>query len=217
MLRKKVYGLWIFGGLSLAILPLFLDTGIIRILVFANLYAILAMSWDIFSGHTGYISFGHSFLAGTAAYTSSLLNYHLGLPLFVSMPLAIIATLVLGMLLFFPALRLRGSYFTLITLLLSVVAVQFVKIFSQYTGGDRGLTPISTIASGAIANFYVTLAFMLIIALGLSGKHRDEALAAGANAFINKLGFPEQLLETVDEVWTSDPEPIWETLFSIEV
>jgi DNA-binding NarL/FixJ family response regulator len=58
---------------------------------------------------------------------------------------------------------------------------------------------------------------LLIIALGLSGKHRDEALAAGANAFINKLGFPEQLLETVDEVWTSDPEPIWETLFSIEV
>ncbi|MBT4263681.1 MAG: branched-chain amino acid ABC transporter permease [Deltaproteobacteria bacterium] len=185
MLRKKVYGLWIFGGLSLAILPLFLDTGIIRILVFANLYAILAMSWDIFSGHTGYISFGHSFLAGTAAYTSSLLNYHLGLPLFVSMPLAIIATLVLGMLLFFPALRLRGSYFTLITLLLSVVAVQFVKIFSQYTGGDRGLTPISTIASGAIANFYVTLAFMLIIALGLwyvSTSHLGFVLKAIAQA-----------------------------------
>ena len=58
---------------------------------------------------------------------------------------------------------------------------------------------------------------LLIVALGLSGKDRDEAMAAGANAFINKLEFPEQLVETVDEVWLSEPEPIWESLISVDV
>lgn len=167
MTKTKGYLGWVFGALVLVFLPLFVDSGLIRILIFANLYAILAMSWDIFSGHTGYVSFGHSFLAGTAAYTSSLLDYHLGLPLFITMPLAVLATVVIGMLLFFPALRLRGSYFTLITLLLSVVAVQFVKIFNHITGGDRGLSPLSTLAIGATTNYYITLACMLIIALGL--------------------------------------------------
>jgi branched-chain amino acid transport system permease protein len=146
---------------------MFLDSGLIRILVFANLYAIFAMSWDVFSGHTGYVSFGHAFLIGTAAYTSSLLNYHLGLPLIITIPIAVLASVFVGLLFFFPALRLRGSYFTLITLLLAVVAGHFVKIFGSVTGRDRGLTPLATIAQGATANYYITLAFMLVIAFVL--------------------------------------------------
>ena len=154
-------------ALVLGLLPLFLDSGLIRILVFANLYAIFAMSWDVFSGHTGYVSFGHAFLIGTAAYTSSLLNYHLNLPLIITIPVAVLATVVVGLIFFFPALRLRGSYFTLITLLLAVVAGHFVKIFGSITGGDRGLTPLATIANGATPNYYITLAFMMIIAFAL--------------------------------------------------
>lgn len=207
-MNKKYMG-WIIGVLPLFLLPLILDSGLIRILVFANLYAILAMSWDIFSGHTGYVSFGHSFLAGTAAYTSGLLNYHFGLSPFVTMPLAVLATVVLGMLLFFPALRLRGSYFTLITLLLSVVAIQFVKIFSNTTGGDRGLTPLSTLATGATTNFYITLITMLIIAVVLwlvSTSHfgfvlksiaQAEDTVAGAGLNTTKFKFFAFLLSAV--------------------
>lgn len=167
MQLKNVYIGWILMAIVMGLLPLFLDSGMIRILVFANLYAIFAMSWDIFSGHTGYVSFGHTFLIGTGAYTSSLLNYHLGLPLIATIPLAVLATMAIGLLFFFPALRLRGSYFTLITLLLAVVAGHFVKIFGNITGGDRGLTPLATIAQGAVTNYYITLGCMLVIAFVL--------------------------------------------------
>lgn len=167
MFRTKGYLGWLIGAAVLAPLPLFVDSGLIRILVIANLYAILAMSWDIFSGHTGYISFGHSFLIGTAAYTSALLNFHFGVPIYISIPVALLTTTAIGMLFFFPALRLRGSYFTLMTLLFAVVANTLAKIFSDVTGGDRGLTPLSTIATGASPNFYITLAFMLAIGFGL--------------------------------------------------
>ncbi len=58
---------------------------------------------------------------------------------------------------------------------------------------------------------------LLIIALGLSEKHQIEALAAGANVFINKREFPEQLMAPVDELWVADDKMVWEPLYSVEV
>lgn len=58
---------------------------------------------------------------------------------------------------------------------------------------------------------------LLIVALGLSGHHHEEALAAGADAFINKLDFPEQLVATVDKLWLVNSEPTREKFFSVQV
>ncbi len=167
MSKGRRYLGWLIVVLALAPLPLFVGDALLRILVVANLYAIYAMSWDIFSGHTGYLSFGHGFLIGVAAYTTSLLNYHYGIPPYASIPIAILVSVLVGLLFFLPALRLRGSYFCLMTLLLVVVANLLVNTFSNVTGGDRGLTPLSTLATGATANFYITLVLMLVIGLGL--------------------------------------------------
>jgi CheY-like chemotaxis protein len=57
---------------------------------------------------------------------------------------------------------------------------------------------------------------LLIIALGLNENHRQEALAAGADAFINKLDFPEQLVTTIDGLRLEYQEPNWEILTPIE-
>ena len=54
------------------------------------------MSWDIISGRTGYISFGHPFLIGIAGYTTAMLTYHLDVPLYLSIPAAVLATMVGG-------------------------------------------------------------------------------------------------------------------------
>ena len=114
-MNKKLL-LWaLFAGL-MCLLPLFTSTGTLRIFIFANFLAIFAMSWDILSGYTGYISFGHPFLIGIAGYTTAMLTHHMETPLFVSIPLAVIVTMIAGSLFFFPALRTRGTYFALVTL-----------------------------------------------------------------------------------------------------
>ena len=41
----------------MCLLPLFASTGTVRMLIFAHFLAMFAMSWDIISGRTGYISF----------------------------------------------------------------------------------------------------------------------------------------------------------------
>ena len=110
----------LFGLLAFAfvmcLLPLFASTGTVRVLIFAHFLAMFAMSWDIVSCRAGYISFGHPFLIGPAAYTTSMLTCHLDAPLWLSIPAAVLVTMAGGALFFLPALRIRGTYVPLVTL-----------------------------------------------------------------------------------------------------
>ena len=126
------------------------------------------MSWDILSGYTGYISFGHPFLIGIAGYTSAILTHHYAAPLYVSMPVAILLTMVAGSLFFFPALRTRGTYFALVTLAFMEVTYHLVQVVRpDVTGGSRGLTGLPLLVTGAVQNYYVSLFAMLLIGIGL--------------------------------------------------
>jgi branched-chain amino acid transport system permease protein len=50
---------------------------ILRVLILASIFAIFAASWDLLSGFTGQINFGHALFFGVAAYTAALLNLNL--------------------------------------------------------------------------------------------------------------------------------------------
>ncbi|MGQ9477735.1 MAG: branched-chain amino acid ABC transporter permease [Candidatus Bipolaricaulia bacterium] len=146
----------------------------ITVLILANYFAVFAMSWDILSGYTGQISFGHAFFIGVAGYTSSLLNIYLKLPLWLTIPTGVIAAVLMGLLVAVPALRLRGPYFSLVTLILPIVAIKFVLIFSDFTGGELGkygLTPLSSTRDfipHQRINYFYSLGLMVLVAVGLS-------------------------------------------------
>jgi branched-chain amino acid transport system permease protein len=152
----------------MCLLPLFTSTGTLRIFIFANFLAIFAMSWDILSGYTGYISFGHPFLIGIAGYTTAMLTHHMETPLFLSIPLAVIVTMIAGSLFFFPALRTRGTYFALVTLAFMEVTYGLMQVVKpSLTGGTRGLSGLPLLVTGAIPNYYLSFFAMLLIAIGL--------------------------------------------------
>ena len=90
----KYLGGWLFFGVIMCLLPLVVSTGTLRMLIFAHFLAMFAMSWDILSGRTGYISFGHPFLIGIAGYTTAILTYRYGVPIYLSIPAAVLATMV---------------------------------------------------------------------------------------------------------------------------
>ena len=157
----------IFIGV-MCILPLFVPPGYIRICIFANFLAIFAMSWDILSGYTGYVSFGHPFLIGVASYATAMLCAHLGLPLYATMPIGVGVGLGAGIFFFLPGLRLRGNYFCLVTLAYMIVVHHLViAVRPDLTGGTRGLTGLPAVVIGATPNFYVSLLLMFAIAIGL--------------------------------------------------
>lgn len=193
---------WMIFGIAMLALPLFASSATVRIFVFANYIAIFAISWDVLSGRTGYISFGHPFLIGIGGYTTALLTHHLDLPLYVTIPAAVLVTMIAGTLFFLPALRIRGTYFALVTLAFMELMYGLVQVVApDITGGTRGLTGLPSIVTGAVSNYYLSfgvmftlgLAMWLLIrtrlgtALGSIGMNEEAVRACGLNTTKLKL------------------------------
>lgn len=184
---------WLIFIAVMCVLPLFVPAGVVRFLVFANFIAIWAMSWDILSGYTGYFSFGHPFLIGIAGYTTAILTHQFGFPLYASMALGVLVGVGAGMAFFFPALRVRGPYFALVTLALMDLAHHLViAIRPDVTGGTRGITGLPLVVQGGVPGFYMSFSVMSAIAIGLwyvarsdigtilGAIHMDEDVVEGA-------------------------------------
>jgi len=147
----------------LLIIPLFTrDPYVLRILIFANMYAIFAVSWDLLSGYTGQINFGHALFFGVAAYTSALLNTHLGWQPWATIPIGALAATIAGLVVCLPALRLRGPYLSLVTLAFPLILLGIVFAFTDFTGGEWGISGIDTIHSDRTAIYFISVLIMLV-------------------------------------------------------
>ena len=135
---------------------------ILRILIFANMYVIFAVSWDLLSGYTGQINFGHALFFGVAAYTAALLNLHLGLPPWATIPLGALAAMIAGLLVALPALRLRGPYLSLVTLAFPLILLGVIFAFPDFTGGELGVSGIARISDSRTVDYYISALVMLV-------------------------------------------------------
>lgn len=167
-LRWYHFVLWGAFIAGLALMPEMVSKGTLRTFIFANYLAIFAISWDVLSGRTGYISFGHPFLIGIGAYTTAILTKRFDVPVEISIPVAVLVTMVGGLIVLLPALRVRGSYFALITLAYMELMYQLVQVVRpDLTGGTRGISGIPTLTRGAVNGFYLSAFLMASVALSM--------------------------------------------------
>lgn len=92
-------------------------------------WIILAVSWNILSGYTGYFSFGHGAYFGAGIYGSAYLAGTLGWPFLASLPGAILVAAALGVALgavVFRVARVRGELFALLTLAITFVLATII-------------------------------------------------------------------------------------------
>ena len=134
---------------------------VLRTLIFANIYVIFAVSWDFISGYTGLINFGHALFFGVAAYTSALLNLRLGLEPWATIPIGALAAVLAGLIVCLPALRLRGPYFSLISLAFPLILLGAVFAFTDFTGGELGISGIARISDSRTVEYYISVLVML--------------------------------------------------------
>ncbi len=153
------------GLVSLVTLP-FWAPAWTYVFAFANIWVIFAVSWDIISGHTNYISFGHSFLSGLAAYTTALLTFNIdpNMAMYITFPISVAVAVLAGLVFALPSLRLSGPYFSLLTFVSVLIATKAVYIFSGYTNGEMGISTVSVLTFDNTTMFYYTLIPALIIA-----------------------------------------------------
>jgi branched-chain amino acid transport system permease protein len=150
--------------ISLLILPLFTqDSYLLRILILTNIFAILAASWDLLSGFTGQMNFGHALFFGVAAYCTGILNLRLGLPPWLSIPIGALGAVLAGLIVGIPCLRLRGTYLALTTLAFPIILLGVVFAIPDVTGGELGISGISRLTSSRLGDYYVTSISMLVL------------------------------------------------------
>jgi branched-chain amino acid transport system permease protein len=166
---------WIGAAVILiaALLPFWLSAYLLGILTAAYYFGVFAMAWDLLFGFAGEVNFGPTFLIGVGAYTAGIINNRYGISPYFCIAIGAMAAVVAGFVLALPALRVRGPYFGLTTLVAVLMLQNFVVVFADLTGGEIGLTIPDVLTVDNDANYWIALGFMTVSAIILYGLARS--------------------------------------------
>lgn len=164
---NQVMGLasFVLGLGVLAVLPSFLDPYSLRIVTGVFMWAGLACAWNIVGGYAGYISFGHSAFFGIGAYvTAILMQRDVGFPFLATLPLGVIASILVAIAIGGPTMRLRGAYFAIATWAFAEMLMQLATVL-DITGGTAGLSLPAYL--NEFFFYYTMLIFAVVIYIGV--------------------------------------------------
>ncbi len=135
---KKSFPLGLIGVILvlLATLPLYAAGYTPILLTSIFMYIILAVSWTLFSGPTGYVSLATATFFGVGIYAAAFLGEVLPLPVFIAAGglVSSMVALLVGAL----TLRLRGIYFAIFTFGLVMLIAQLLMFWELHVTGTRG-------------------------------------------------------------------------------
>jgi len=134
-----------------------------KVLLSVAVFALLAMSWDMLA-QTGMISLGQALFFGVGAYGAGLMDHYWHLPPWVTLPAAALAGGVICTLLLLPVLRLRGIYFSMVTLIVPLMMVRIIEA-TKIFGGTEGLSGMTPLPSRWV-EAYVAMAVLLAVLFG---------------------------------------------------
>jgi len=100
--------------------------------------ALAALGLNVLTGFAGQVSLGHAGFIAVGGYAAAILQIQLGLPVWLSLPLAGLISGVVGLVLLVPALRLSEIYLAIATLGFGVAVEQLLPQL-PWTGGHQGL------------------------------------------------------------------------------
>jgi len=127
-------------------------------------YVVIATAWNILGGYGGYVNFGTPAFFALGAYTAVVLIQWIRAPLPVLLLAGGLVSALLGLGIGYLTLRLRGVFFSIATLALSIV-LQTMIMNWDYVGGSRGLSVLRP--SGPPFGNYVVFLFTVMVALAV--------------------------------------------------
>ncbi|WP_339251702.1 branched-chain amino acid ABC transporter permease [Sporosarcina sp. FSL W8-0480] len=192
------------GFILLALLPYMgLNLYLISFIFILMMNISLTVGWNILGGYAGYVSFGHAAFVGAGGYTTAILLSQFGWSPIFTTPLAGVVSALIALIVGYPSLRLRGPYFSVITLVIALaIAALVLNLPGINTASGIFVKPPSD--SVFMSNFilYEMMAVVLFITiliaqiiekskfgLGLIAIREDEEVAStqGVNATKVKL------------------------------
>jgi branched-chain amino acid transport system permease protein len=168
-------------------------------LMFTMMYVVLALSWNIISGFTGYTSFGHVVFYGIGSYACAILvadhRWHWVPTLGVGAVVGFLVALAIG----YPVLRLKGPYFAIAMLGAAEGTRVVATVWDSLTHGGLGISFPNV--ENSVETYHAMLALMVVTILvaywvghsrfgvRLNAIREDEvaAEALGINTTVYKL------------------------------
>jgi branched-chain amino acid transport system permease protein len=193
-------------------LPQLLSLYYIDAMTQVAIYAIVALGLGVLVGRVGLVSLGQAAVLAIGAWVAARLLFATSLPYEVVLLASGVITMVLGTLVGLPALRMRGLYLALITLMLAgaitvvLATLNFPNGGHGFSGYDGALVHIPPLRRPGIATtdpayfrysvIVATLMFLLVLvhvrtrpgrAWAAIRQSEPAALAAGINTTLYKL------------------------------
>lgn len=151
---RTVIKLLLLAGLVFCLtLPLWGENYLISLFFFVFMYITLASSWNIISGFTGYVSFGHVAFWGAGSYGAAIVIINFGWHWLLASLFGGLVAVVLAFIIGYPCLKLKGPYFVIAMLGLNEIVRVFVVLWESVTLGGEGinLPPVLSIVPTYVA------------------------------------------------------------------
>ena len=132
-----------------------------KVMISLAVFALLAISWDLLA-QSGMISLGQALFFGMGAYLSGIADHYFGLAPLVAIPLASILGGAICTLLLLPVLRLRGIYFSMVTLVIPLMLVRIIEA-TRIFGGTEGLTGMTPLPSKWVELYLVIIVLLCLL------------------------------------------------------
>jgi branched-chain amino acid transport system permease protein len=172
-MAKKVFSL-LAWGLIICFPLIFPKSYLLSVLIFAGIWSIVLIGFDVLVGYCGQLSLGHNAFFAIGAYASGILaiKYNFHNP-FLGMVIGVIISLLVAWIIGLPSLKLKGYYLAIATLGFGLIINNFIVGFRPLTGGASGLNFIPTFKFAGLSfdtdiRYYFLVWFFVAVILVVS-------------------------------------------------
>jgi len=148
-------------------------------------FVVLATAWNILGGYAGYVNFGSSAFFGVGAYIAVMLIKAAGLPLGVQILAAAAVGGALGFGVGLITLRLRGIFFSIATVAITII-LETTVINWRYVGGATGIQilrpPVMEPFESYTKMLFIVVVLLAIVAVAIARYIETSWLGRGLRA-----------------------------------
>jgi len=188
-MKPQRYGFWVGAAVVLGLAALAAATIRNEYYFFAAYvvvqFVVLATAWNILGGYAGYVNFGTSAFFGVGAYIAVMMIKATGLPLGLQILAAAAVGGALGFGVGLLTLRLRGIFFSIATVAITII-LETAVINWRYVGGATGIQilrpPVTEPFESYIKMLFVAVVLLAIVAVAIARYIETSWLGRGLRA-----------------------------------
>lgn len=169
--RNRLIVLMALAAVAMFI-PLVSNNYVLEVLTNAWFYVILCLGLNIVVGYAGLLDLGYAAFFAVGAYTTGILTSQFGVNFWLTIPVAVFCSMIAGVIIGGPTLRLRSDYLAIVTLGFGEI-VRIIARNLEITGGASGLHSIARpsffgVELNQIFHFYYVFLILAILAAFVS-------------------------------------------------